>query len=390
MRLPAEIDSRERMLDPFPWYETMRKDSPVRYDESRDRWDVFRYDDVKRVLSDHTTFSAAGASDFDVMGGLGKTMADTNPPEHERLRGVVDDYFTPGNLNQMKPVIRSATDRNLDRALNETDEIEVITELTAPVTTTTIAQLLGGESDRDEIIERWSNMVQAQTGEGDIRQIYGNLQGYFDDLIEERHRNPTDDLITLIADAGTGEASLSRDEQLSFCILLFIAGHETTTHAVGNALWTLEEQGLYTELREGEIDLASTFDESVRYRGPVHALSGRRTTEAVELSGTTIPEGEQVTSWIGSANRDPRQFDDPEEFRPERKPNRHIAFGFGLHYCLGAPLARLEAETIIGAVTDRVDAIEVDPAAIEPERSPIGYGADRLPMRFHSSEDIVP
>lgn len=126
MHLPAGLDSPERQLDPFPWYETMRENEPVRYDEDHQRWDVFRYDDVKRVLSDYETFSSAGVSDFDPGGALGTVMTDVDPPEHNRLRGVVDEYFKPGNLRELRPSIRSIVDDQLDQALEDGADVEVI------------------------------------------------------------------------------------------------------------------------------------------------------------------------------------------------------------------------------------------------------------------------
>lgn len=378
MHLPAGLDSPERQLDPFPWYETMRENEPVRYDEDHQRWDVFRYDDVKRVLSDYETFSSAGVSDFDPGGALGTVMTDVDPPEHNRLRGVVDEYFKPGNLRELRPSIRSIVDDQLDQALEDGADVEVISELTAPVTVLTISRLLGIPSDQWDVIRQWSFTSDMET---DIGQMFEQMSEYFGELIQERRQDPRDDLLSVIADP---ETPLSEDERVAFCILLFLAGHGTTTHAVGNALWTLEEQGLYEALRDGEIDRKSTFEEVLRYRGPVHSIAGRRTTEEVELNGTVIPAGEQVTSWIGAANRDSRQFDDPDRFDPDRRPNPHIAFGFGLHYCLGAPLAKLEGDVILKAVTDRIEMIELEEDALVPTPGRTTYGLNQLPMRLYT------
>lgn len=378
MHLPAGLDSPERQLDPFPWYETMRENEPVRYDEDHQRWDVFRYDDVKRVLSDYETFSSAGVSDFDPGGALGTVMTDVDPPEHNRLRGVVDEYFKPGNLRELRPSIRSIVDDQLDQALEDGADVEVISELTAPVTVLTISRLLGIPSDQWDVIRQWSFTSDMET---DIGQMFEQMSEYFGELIQERRQDPRDDLLSVIADP---ETPLSEDERVAFCILLFLAGHGTTTHAVGNALWTLEEQGLYEALRDGEIDRKSTFEEVLRYRGPVHSIAGRRTTEEVELNGTVIPAGEQVTSWIGAANRDSRQFDDPDRFDPDRRPNPHIAFGFGLHYCLGAPLAKLEGDVILKAVTDRIETIELEEDALVPTPGRTTYGLNQLPMRLYT------
>ena len=385
MRPPDELTAEERLMDPFPWYETMRETEPVRYDESRDCWDVFRYDDVKRALSDHETFTSKGASDFDPNGNLGTLLIDEDPPEHDRLRGVVKEYFQPGNLDELRPSIRSIVDERLDRVLEDGREIDAIGELTAPVTVSTISRLLGVPEDDWDLVRQWSGaMTDDEAGRDAIMEGVGKMYEYFGNLLAERRQNPESDLISAIAGSESDdESTLSPSEQRAFCVFLFLAGHSTTTHAVGNALWTLEETGEYERLREGKLDRRTVFNEVLRYRGPVQSISGRRTAEAVELSGTEIPEGERIVSWIGSANRDPDVFDDPDLFRPDRRPNRHIAFGFGPHYCLGAPLAKLEGDVILDAVTDRVERLEVDAGPSEPVELATSYGFDRLPMTFH-------
>jgi len=378
--LPGSLDTDERRLDPFPWYETMRENDPVRYDEDRGCWDVFRYDDVKRVLSDHETFSSAGASDFDPIdpeGTLGTTLLDVDPPEHDRFRDVVDEYFEPGNLRKLRPSIRSMVDNQLDRALADGPDVEVIPDVAAPVTVLTISHLLGLSADQRDAFRQFS--ASMNTGEVDLAQTFEMMCEYFDGLLQDRREDPQDDLLSVIADP---ETPLSEEERTSFCIVLFLAGHETTTHAIGNAFWTLYEQGLYEAVRDGDLDWDRTFDELLRYRPPIDSVSGRRTTEEVELNGTVIPAGERVTSWVTSANRDPRKFDDPEQFDPERKPNPHLAFGAGPHYCLGSPLGKLECEVIFEAITDRVETIELDTEELVPNPSATTYGLKRLPMRL--------
>ncbi len=377
---PDSLGTAERRLDPFPWYETMRENEPVRYDEDRQCWDVFRYDDVKRVLSDHEIFSSAGASDFDPIdpeGTLGTTLLDVNPPEHDRIRDVVDEFFEPGNLRELRPSIRSIVDDQLDRALADGPNVDVIPEVTAPITVLTISHILGLSSDQRDAFRQFSWSMNAD--DVDLAQTFELMRNYFEGLIQDRRQNPQDDLLSVLADP---ETPLSDEERTMFCILLFLAGHETTTHAIGNTLWTLEENGLYEALRDGDIDRKQTFEELLRYRGPIDSISGRRTTEEVELNGTVIPADERVTSWVASANRDPRKFDNPEQFNPERKPNPHIAFGAGPHYCLGAPLAKLEGDVILEALIDRVETIEIATDELVPNPGATTYGLKQLPMRF--------
>ena len=302
-RLPAGLQSPERRRDPFSWYEDMRNTEPVRYDEKRKRWDVFRYDDVKRVLSDYETFSSAGLSDFDSFGILGTVLVDQDPPEHDRLRGVVDEFFRPGNLKSLRPSIQSIVDDQLDQALADGPEIDAIGQLTAPVTVLTISRLLGIPRDQWDVVKQWSDVMEGGgttvTGEDDwkdAQKIFHEMHEYIRALLEERQGETRDDVISAITSTDGNDVPLSLDEQISFCIFLFLAGHSTTTHAVGSALWTLAEEECYAELRDDELDTELAFEESLRYRGPVQSLSGRHTTEAVELSGVTIPAGEQITS----------------------------------------------------------------------------------------------
>jgi cytochrome P450 len=391
--VPEGLSSTERLLDPFPWYEEMRETAPIRYDERRECWDVFRYDDVKRVLSDHETFSAATASDFDPSGVLGTTMVDADPPEHERLRGVVDEYFSPGILADLSPSIKSLTAEQLDQTRESKREIQVVSDISAPVTVVTIARLLGIPEEQLELFKHGGAVMgdmgtgrtemQTEDMEEQLTAAFSSMSLLFDELIDDRTQEPTDDLISEIAATESTDTPLTRDEQRSFCMLLFLAGHATTTHAVANALWTFATEGLYSSLRDGTIDRELAFDEVLRYRGPVQMVSGRRTTTAVELGDTEIPADEQVVSWIGSANRDPEQFDAPETFVPERTPNRHIAFGTGIHYCLGAPLARIEGDAILDVIFDRVEDIELATDSLDPIPSPLLYGFQQLPMTVH-------
>lgn len=390
MKLPSGLEPSQRRVDPFTWYETMRSTEPVRYDEERERWDIFRYDDVRRVLSDYETFSSAGLSDFDSFDVLGTVLVDENPPEHDRLRGVVDEFFQPGNLESLRSSVRSIVDEQLDRTLEDGPAIDAIGQLTAPVTVLTISRLLGIPREDWDTVKQWSDVMGgggASESEDwkDAQRTFKEIREYVGTLLEERRGEDRDDVISAITSTEASENALSEEEQVSFCIFLFLAGHSTTTHAAGSVLWTLAEENQYENLRDGKLDRGLTFEESLRYRGPVQSLSGRHTTEEVELSGVTIPAGEQVTSWIGSANRDPEVFDDPEQFQPDRRANRHIAFGFGPHVCLGAPLARLEGDTILDAVTDRIGDIEIAEESFDPEPMswPLTYGLDRLPMRFY-------
>lgn len=386
-RRPAALADREGRLDPFDWYREKRADDPVAYDEERDAWDVFRYDDVERVFSDHEAFSSETPADQrpDGPNPLSETMISTDPPEHERLRGFVDERFRPGVLRERRGDLESLADTLLEDCPDE-GTFDLVSALSFPFPVTVIAEFLDVPAERRDEFKAWSDALVAAPEEQTEEALRENqrerqrslreMAGFFREALDARRGGDGDDLVTLAANAD----ELDETEELGFCILLLIAGNITTTNLVTNAIWTFDEQGVLDGVASGDVDRTQAIEEALRYRSPVQALS-RTTTEAVELSGVTVPAGERVTAWIGSANRDERVFDDPATFDPSRRPNRHIAFGKGVHYCLGAPLARLEADVALGALFERYDRIEVADDELDPVSSPIVYGLESLDLR---------
>ena len=204
---------------------------------------------------------------------------------------------------------------------------------------------------------------------------------YFAKLLEERQGGDGDDLVTLAANA----VELSRGEKVGFCILLLLAGNITTTNLLTNTIWSFEEGGITNDVRTERIDHKQAIEEALRYRSPIQSLKWIA-TEDVELNGQQIQAGDVLTLWLGAANRDPEVFDAPDEFRPERGPNRHIAFGTGVHFCLGAHLARMEADVALGQLFERFDRLDADLSDPRPLSSL--YGLESLPcevsMNAHS------
>jgi cytochrome P450 len=205
---------------------------------------------------------------------------------------------------------------------------------------------------------------------------------FFTDLMEQRRRSPRQDLISGLLAARIDGESLDQRELLSFCILLLVAGNETTTNLIGNAILCFDEHpDLEAALRSHPELLASTIEEVLRYRSPVQSMF-RVTRSEVRIGDQAIPAGEMVVAWIGSANRDPRQFPEPDRFDIHRSPNRHLAFGQGIHFCLGAPLARLEGAIALHALFGRLGRLRVDREGLEPLASQVLYGVRRLPVTF--------
>jgi cytochrome P450 len=401
---PEELQGRESWLEPFDWYREMREENPVRYDPARQTWDVFRYEDVKTILDDDETFSVNPrlADDFVEPDNPGEglvfdTMLFQDPPRHDELRSVVDDEFQPRTLREREPHFRELATEMLESALTEDgDEMEVVEDLAYPLPVTVIAELLGVPAEERDRFKEWSDtLVSAASGDeaGEEfaqrqQQTQMEMAQYFMEMIEDRRENPRDDLMSQIVTAELSDGShLSQAEALGMCILLLIAGNITTTNLVTNAVrcFADADDDLFDRLRGDEQALTNALEETLRYRSPVQAMS-RIAAEDVTMRGETIEEGDRIIVWLGSANRDERQFEDADEFRPDRSPNQHLGFGHGTHYCLGAPLARLEAKIALTELLDRVEDVRLAETELQPTRSSFIYGVESLPIRYSERE----
>ena len=397
--VPEELQGREAWLDPFDWYERMRDEAPVRYDPERRTWDVFRYDDVKRVLDDDDVFSAdpQAADDFVEPEGPGEglildTMLFEDPPRHDELRNVVDEWFQPRTLAEREPHFRELAGELLDDVVGTDGQMDVVEDLAYPFPVTVIAELLGVPASDHDRFKTWSNtLVEAASDDESAdafaerqQQIQMEMAQYFLEMIEDRRENPREDLLSVIvtAESDAGE-TLSREEALGMCILLLVAGNITTTNLIANAVRCFVEADgdLFEELRGDDRALTGAVEEVLRYRSPVQAMS-RVATEDVTMRGETIEAGDRIIVWLGSANRDERQFEAADTFRPDRSPTQHLGFGHGTHYCLGAPLARLEAKVGLSELLDRVENVRLAETSLRPTRSSFIYGVESLPIRY--------
>lgn len=382
-RVPDPISSPAEQLHPYPWYEQMLEDSPVRYDDERDCWDIFQYDAVKRVATDFDTFT----SEFESMplGDPGKesaidldeTMIGRDPPEHERLRGVVDEHFRPGSLLEFSDEFETLAHEQLDRVLGDgtQSEFDFAREFASPIPSIVIAEILGvPPSERELFVE---------VGPGREHNPH-ELKEYITGLVRERTENPTGDILSEIIHAEPDGQKMTEEEIYQFCALLLLAGSQTTITLLTNAVWMFAEHGIVSDIQDGSIDIETAVEEVLRYRPPVHRLR-RMATEDVELQDTMIHEGDRVTAWIGAANRDPRAFESPGTFDPTRSPNPHLAFGSGIHICLGAPLARLEAKTVLPVFFDRITDMRIELDDPKPIMNSTMYGLQSLPISVRTS-----
>jgi len=378
-------------LDPFPHYRRMRDSAPCFHDEQSGSWHVFRYDDVQRVLSEHATFSSRmGGTEPSEAGGLfAASLITTDPPRHRQLRSLVTQAFTPKAVDALGPRISRLTDELLEPIATR-GTADLIRELAYPLPVIVISELLGvPAADRDRF-KQWSDVIVSQTRTVAMNQDHQaanqEMTEYFLNLIDQRRRRPGNDLISSLLAAEIDGQKLSVTELLGFCSLLLVAGNETTTNLIGNAVLCFTDTPAAMErVRRDPASLPRAIEEVLRFLSPVQSMYRIAAADAT-LGDVRIPAGAPVVAWIGSANRDGRQFQRPDEFDVDRDHSRHLAFGQGIHFCLGAPLARLEAKIALRAVLDRLPGLALAPGAhLERMDSTIVYGLKSLPVRWQAA-----
>ncbi|OKJ01383.1 cytochrome [Streptomyces sp. TSRI0261] len=311
-------------------------------------------------------------------------MLDSDPPDHTRLRRLVGRAFTPRRLESLAPRITALTDELLD-GLDDGGEAELMEALAFPVPFTVICWLLGVPPDDRAEFRRWSNLLVSGAGTDEVRQAGGDMTGYLRALIEAKRRGADDDLLTDLVRATDEGGGLSPDELLSMAFLLLVAGHETTVNLIGNgALALLTHPEVRAELAADASLWPAAIEEFLRYDGPVTNATWRFTTEPVRVGSVLIPEGEFVTISIGAAGRDPRRHPEPDRIDLGRRHAAGLAFGHGIHHCLGAPLARLEGRIVLSRLFVRFPGLRlaVDADALRRRGSLMMRGLEQLPVRL--------
>lgn len=351
--------------DPYPLYKNFRLSAPVAKIDAIGLWLVMRYDDVVRALRDPATFSSeVGARQMAGEDAGPPTMLFNDPPVHTRMRALVSKAFTPRVIELQRPTIEARARELVDGMLAKDGPTDIVAELAYPLPITVIAKMLGVEDGDMATFKRWSddildNIVPiVMTGdESGLAATNIEFDEYFRTQLERYRREPGENLLSNLVHVETDEGHLTEEELLMFCRLLLVAGNETTTGLIVNAIRAFAEfPEALDRVRAGMSLLPTAIEEALRYYAPFQGVF-RRVTRDVELSGVTIPAGERCILMLASANRDETIFDRPDEFLVDRDPNRHVSFGMGIHYCLGAPLARMEADIALRTLLPRISRV---------------------------------
>ncbi len=371
--------------DPYPVYARLRAEAPVFHNTERDFWVFSRFADVMAAVHDTATYSSAqGVTIGYGTEALLPMMIMMDPPQHQRLRSLVSRAFTPKAIAALEPRIAVI-------ATQLADEIwaagggDLVVDFTEPLPTLVIAELLGVETaDRGFFKEKSNELVRQnpfeaggqEAGMGAAMALYG----YFGEVLDDRVAHPREDFVTALTVAEVDGERLGRDELMGLCFLLLVAGNETTTNLLGNAAVLFDREPLHRARLEAHAELlGAAVEELLRHSSPVQGLA-RTTTRPVEIGGHAIPEGAKVLLLYGSANRDDAEFERAAEFDLDRRPERHLAFGHGVHHCLGAALARLEAKVGLEELLGRRPRYELVDTPVEWIRSGPIRGPKQLPV----------
>jgi cytochrome P450 len=389
--------------DPLGVFAPMREESPVtpvRFPNGDRQWLITRYADVRAALVDprlHKDWAGKLTgpdwSPDPVTGYLSRHLLNSDPPDHTRLRSLVSKAFTARRVAGLRPRVEAVTaallDSMQDRLRAGEAEVDLIEAFAFPLPVIVICELLGVPADDRDRFKEWSHAMLASVGEpGQFRAAATSMYYYFRDLLEQKRQAPADDLVSaLIAvrDADDPADAFDERELVAMLFLLLVAGHETTANLIASGtLALLTHPAELGRLRRDPALLPGAVEELLRFVNPLNHATERFTLEPVEIGGVTIPAREWVLCVTSSANRDPLRFADPDRLDVGRDAGGHVAFGHGIHYCLGAPLARLEGEIAFGSLLARFPALSlaVDPAELRWRPSSLIHGLETLPVRL--------
>jgi cytochrome P450 len=415
---PLDLYADEVRADPYPLLTELREAAPVHWvsQHGLESWIVTRYDEVRFVLGDSRfikqpdqipdalrRYKAALGSPVE---SEVRSLLGTDPPDHTRLRRLVGKAFTPRRVDQLRGRIQEITDTLLDAAGGRSDDgvVDLVEAVTTPLPITVISELVGVPAEDRPDFRLWSDaLLLVPRDEQGHRNRQGGadaLRGYFTDLVAQRRRamrpelapDAQPDLTSALLTARDEGGRLSEQELISMLMVVLAAGYETTGNMIGNGLLALfdwpEER---RRLQQEPSGLRLAVEELLRFDGSVTQPTLRVAREDVEVGGVAIPAGSVVVAMLTAANRDPRRFPEPDRFDPAREENPHVAFGHGIHFCLGAPLARLELEIVLGATLRRFPDMELACARSEVPWRPSALlrGPAALPVRLAPTRVVV-
>lgn len=375
--------------NPFPTYEQMREKEPIMrilFPDGHYGWIITRYSDAVEALKDpRFVKDMRNAGIEEDMLFINNNMLFSDPPDHKRLRGLVQKAFTPQLISGMRGRIQQIADELLAEVEGQ-ESINLIDEYAFPLPIIVISEMLGvPNSDRDKF-RVWSNALIERSGrepDEDVRNLIMEFREYLADWFSKVRQQPGNDLISQLIIAEEQGDRLTEHELFNLVMLLIIAGHETTVNLIGNGILALLQHPEQLRILQSRPELIHTaIEEVLRYNGPVEFSTGRWVKEDLEFKGVSMKRGESVIISLSSANRDPEQFNDPDLFDISREKSPHLAFGKGIHLCLGAPLARLEGEIAINTLLKRYPNIrlKVDVSELEWRPGMIVRGVKEMPL----------
>jgi len=383
--LPEPLKSKESLIEPFDWYAKQRRSGAIHYDGQRSVYDVFGYQEVGTILQDGNRFlrpSLDGAHERSdpesPLAYLDNAMMWSDGQAHADVKGDLFEYFRPDRMVEMRNTIRSVADSQIESALDGGTEFDFAQDFAEPVSLKIAMELVGVPETDYTRMHAWLDEIAA-IKRSEFSKRENKTPGhstkaveYMQNLVQTKKENPADDLLSVIAN----NTELNETEVGSNCLDLMMASLKTMSDFLTNTLYLIVNHDLVTELQNYEI--SEFLEEVLRYRSPIQSHV-RKTSESVRVAGTDIPEGSDVVLWLGAANRDPKEYDQPAEFRPRREPE-HLAFGSGPHACIAAPLARFEAPIILNSFITRFEEISTSGELLEPTSAASSLGFKRFPV----------
>ena len=387
--------------NPYPVYHQLRREAPVYWSDAWGCWMLTRYDDITWTLQDYQTFTSLGrlTATMDLPEPLwekveplvrhySQGLINVDPPDHTRMRKLVHMAFTPRAIRKMEAYIEDIVERLIDDQIDR-GEMDVIWDFSYPLPVTVIAEMMGIPVDDHPKFKAWSREIVGfmATPKPSAEVLLKSqdallaMQQYFREIYAKRRQQPEDDLITALVLAELEGDKLTEEEMVSSCVTILIGGHETTTYLIANGVYALLQHPDQLRLLRDNPELdASATEEFLRYEGPFQR-NRRIATRDVKIGDMVIKRGQLIIQFLGAANRDPAQFSDPDALDIRRSPNKHLAFGYGPHFCVGAPLGRLEASTAIRALLRRLRGIRLARENLQ-WNSALFRGLKSLPIQF--------